>query len=145
MAKSENEKGEILNDISNVTTDVEQLDKLAHVINGISETNESLFLVEPMLRIFERFPESDGFGIFWSILHKIEGIPGYEPYLLASVKRKPTDFSITMINRIINDGQNSIEGKNLLCLLAEIEADTHYSENIRNVAREYLEYKGKSV
>lgn len=123
--------------------DTEQLDKLAYVINGIAETKESLFSVEPMLRIFERFPESDGFGIFWSILHKIEGIPGYEPYLLASVKSKPTDFSVTMINRIINDGQNEIEGEYLLHLLAGIEADTHYSENIRNVAREYLEYQGK--
>ena len=43
-------------------------------------------LFADLFRIFERFPDKDGFGVFWSIVHGLEAVLGYEPSLLESVE-----------------------------------------------------------
>lgn len=141
MAKSINDIIKILDSISDVTNDADQLNRLDNAINDIAHADQPLLSIEPLLRIFERFPEADGFGVFWSILHKLESMPGFEPFLLASIKRMPSYFSLSMINGIINGGEQAIEDVNLMSLLAEIESNTNYSENIRKTARGFIEYQ----
>jgi hypothetical protein len=46
--------------------------------------------------VFERFPDHDGYGVMWSVLHGIEAILNYEIELLASVRRLPTEFGVVM-------------------------------------------------
>lgn len=42
--------------------------------------------VQPPLRVFERFPDDDGAGVFWAILHGIEAWPfSYEDELRGSL------------------------------------------------------------
>lgn len=55
-----------------------------------------------LLSIFERFPEQDGYGVFWGIIHALEACDGYESELLASVQRKPCEFNVRMVNRLLN-------------------------------------------
>jgi hypothetical protein len=57
---------------------------------------------EPFLRIFERFPNEDGYGVFWTVLHGLEALPKYEAALFASLRRFPTQFGLTMARRILN-------------------------------------------
>ena len=144
MSASISEIISVLNSISNIRT-AKQLDKLAAAVERIASTDEPLPTVEPLLQIFERHPDSDGHVIFWSMLNTIEAIPGYESYLLSSIRRMPSNFSLLMINRMMNSGVIDVEGVNLFSLLADIETDTQYPKKIRKTAGYYLEYqRGKA-
>lgn len=73
--------------------------------------------VEPLLGVFERFPTHDGYGVFWSILHGLEGIKGYELALLESLERNPSQFGVLMAWRILNSpGADAWKGRVILTL-----------------------------
>ena len=57
---------------------------------------------ESLLRLFERFPEHDGFGVFWSALHGVEEIPGYEAQVVESLERRRSQFGVLLAKRILN-------------------------------------------
>jgi hypothetical protein len=70
--------------------------------------------VGAMLRVFERFPTGDSHGVFWSILHGLEAHSGrYEFQLIESVRRAPAEFSLIMLNRMINAGETELAGESL--------------------------------
>jgi hypothetical protein len=58
--------------------------------------------------LFERFPEEDGAGVFWSALHGMETAGGYEELLLQSFRRRPSLMTTTMLRRIKKSGQSHI-------------------------------------
>ncbi len=74
-----------------------------------------------LMRVFETFPRHDGFGVFWSVLHLIESIPGFEEEVLASVQRKPTEMGVTMLNRLLNHGTMLVRGTDLRLLIQQVE------------------------
>ncbi len=92
-------------------------------------------------RLYERFPESDGFGVFWSILHGIEAQPDSSRFVLTSVQRQPTHFPILMVNRILNVGIGSVGGVGLVDLLRSVAADIRWSANVRKDAQGFLDYQ----
>ena len=64
--------------------------------------------VEPILRLIERSPDIDygGPGPFGTFLEKFccKGLNmGYEELLIESLQRKPTNYTIFLLNRICND------------------------------------------
>jgi hypothetical protein len=62
------------------------------------------------ISVFERFPDDDGAGVFWSIVHGLEALPGYEHQLLTSISRVPSDMGVTMLGRLLNAGCDDIDG-----------------------------------
>jgi hypothetical protein len=56
----------------------------------------------PMLfGVFERFPEDDGAGVLWSIVHGVEGLDfDYEQPLRDSLARQPSDMGKIMLGRL---------------------------------------------
>jgi hypothetical protein len=118
--------------------DFNRLDALAVEYFSHPEAAEQLGL---WFRLYERFPESDGHGVFWSILHGIEAQPGYEESVVASVLRNPTHFPVLMINRLINAEVSEIGGVNLLGLLGSVAEDERASPEIREDALGYLAYQ----
>ena len=98
-----------------------------------------------LLNVFERFPDADGFGIFWSIVHFLEACAGYEPLLIESVKRCPTVFNTMMINRLINGGVFSIGGKNLMSLLRHTTENERASNDVKEQATRFIEYQTKKM
>lgn len=53
--------------------------------------------------VFERFPEDDGAGVLWSIVHGIEALPfDYVPALQQSHRRSPSLMSDIMLSRAAN-------------------------------------------
>lgn len=58
--------------------------------------------VTPLLGVFERFPDEDGADVFWSIVHGLEDIEGYEPILRDSQRASPCEFKRVMLMRIEN-------------------------------------------
>jgi len=61
-----------------------------------------------IFNLFERFPEEDGAGVFWSALHGMEAVGGYEDFLLRYFRRHPSLMTRTMLRRIQNSGQTHI-------------------------------------
>jgi hypothetical protein len=84
--------------------DEAQLQRLDGLIQRFADLDPSQRDFEELLTVFERHPDHDGFGVFWSIVHCLEHFQGYEPALLESVRRSPCDFNLTMINRMLNAG-----------------------------------------
>jgi hypothetical protein len=53
-----------------------------------------------LLRVFDRFPDEDGAGVFWSIVHGLEALAGYEPLLFESAELRPAPFKRIMVDRL---------------------------------------------
>ncbi len=58
--------------------------------------------------LFDRFPEEDGSGVFWSALHGMEAAGSYEDMLLSHFRRRPSLMTTTMLRRIKKSGQTHI-------------------------------------
>lgn len=51
--------------------------------------------------VFERFPDDDGAGVLWSIVHGVEGLDvEYEPQLRESLERAPSQMAKLMLERL---------------------------------------------
>lgn len=61
-----------------------------------------------IFNLFERFPDADGAGVFWSALHGMEAAGGYEDLLLQYFRRYPSLMTTTMLRRILNSGRTHI-------------------------------------
>lgn len=56
--------------------------------------------------VFERFPENDGAGVFWSLVHSIESLPyNYEPQLRESYNRVQSEMANVMLIRLANSAK----------------------------------------
>ena len=121
--------------------DEAQLQQLERIVGSLnpSECTSTEFVA--LLQVFERFPESDGFGIFWSIVHFLEACAGYEPLLLASVRRKPVEFNVLMVNRLLNAGTIEVEGQSLLALLESAATNGKATEGARRSAESFVKFQ----
>jgi hypothetical protein len=129
-----------LNELSSME-DEEQLRQLESLIAGITPWSVTPELYRALFGIFERFPDHDGYGSFWTILHLLEKCPGYEGHLLDSVHRRPAEFNLCMVNRAINGGVSRIGNVELLDLLTSVAEDADASEQARGNARCFLQYQ----
>jgi hypothetical protein len=73
-----------------------------------------------LLGVFERFPRHDGYEVFWTLLHRIEALSGYERELIASVGRVPNEMGLTMLRRILNTGVTRVDDVDLEALVSEL-------------------------
>jgi hypothetical protein len=90
-----------------------------------------------MLSVFERYPEDDGHGVMWSLVHGLEKLPNYESALLSSLARQPSELGIVMVGRMLNSGVTAVDGVSLLFTLQEIAGaatSAHIKETARSVA-----------
>ena len=62
---------------------------------------------DAIFNLFERFPEDDGSGVFWSALHGMEHVGGYEVKLKQYHRRWPNIMTNIMLQRIANAAQDS--------------------------------------
>lgn len=72
-----------------------------------------------MFDLFERYPEDDGNGVFWSAVHGMEALGGYEELLLEHFSRNPSLMTTIMLRRLLNAGQAHIGGIAIADLLKE--------------------------
>jgi hypothetical protein len=130
----------ILDGINSVEDETE-LAKLDSAVNSLLASDHPERGIRALFHVYERFPDKDGYGVFWSILHGLESLPGYEEVLVESAKRQPTEFSLMMVNRILNAGQTHVKGRDLAAVLAEVARDKNYSAAIRRVAGDLAEWQ----
>jgi hypothetical protein len=96
-----------------------------------------------LLDVFERFPDEDGFGVFWSIVHSLEACTGYESALIESVTRMPVEFNILMVNRLINGGITQVNGHSLLSVLTSVTSHPSATSSAKESAQDFVEYQMK--
>lgn len=126
---------------SRPSKDESQLETLQIAIESVSGVQEPARAARAMLGVLERFPRSDGYGTFWSILHSLESIPGYERALIDSIRRRACEFNLLMVNRIINTGTADVCGTSLLGLLQEVLDSREHDANAREAAARYLAHQ----
>ncbi|WP_129139595.1 hypothetical protein [Modicisalibacter coralii] len=61
-----------------------------------------------IFRLFERYPDEDGAGVFWTALHGMEDAGGYEKDLLESFQRSPSEMTETILLRLRNSGSEYV-------------------------------------
>lgn len=65
---------------------------------GIGVTQEC---VPVLFAVFERFPDEDGVGVLWSIVHGVEALElDYEPLLRQSLFRQSSCMGRIMLDRL---------------------------------------------
>lgn len=92
-----------------------------------------------LIGLFERHPESDGAGVFWAVVQLLETEGGYEPLLVQSLKRNPTEFGVIMAGRLLNSGVLHADETPLLPLLESIAASAETPYRIRKLAIKFSE------
>lgn len=135
---------EILARIENVRTAEDESD-LAALDEGVRELfarPDAWRGIDTLLRVFERFPTQDGYGVFWSILHGLESLSGrYEGKLVESVRRAPSEFGLVMVNRMLNAGHAEAGGVSLLAVLREASENPHCPPEVRDRAKGLVEHQ----
>ncbi len=112
-------------------------DLLGELWSGGSPANA----IETLLGIFERFPESDGNGVFWTIIHGLEDIGGYEVTLIDSIRREPSFCGLIMVNRLINGGCDAVGNESLITLLTSVGNDESVATALRDRAHRFVAYQ----
>jgi hypothetical protein len=75
------------------------------------------------------------------LVHALEACSGFEPFLKASLHRKPTSLSVWMINRILNSDPH--DAQDWLAQLASAGAHSNASEPTKADALEFLTYQNQ--
>ena len=81
---------------------------LESLIEQAFEASDPSVYYHAFFNLFERFPEDDGAGVFWSAVHGMEAVGGYEELLLQYFRRHPSEMTRAMLLRMRNDGQTHI-------------------------------------
>ena len=117
------------------------IDELAGLIDEYFVHPEAGQHLDVWFRLFERFPESDGYETFWTILHGIERYPESGDMTAASIKRKPARFPVIMVNRMLNAGTRTAGGADLMDLLAQVGRTSSVPFEVRSDAASFLAYR----
>ena len=118
----------------------EDFEAIYEILNIIKE-EDSMLYIEWILHFMEENPKID-YGMPGPLVHFMEKKykKGYEKLLLESIKRKPTEHTVWMLNRILNDV--NLEDRNVyMDVLKAIVKDSKYDDELRSLAKEFLEYQ----
>ncbi len=105
------------------------------------DTTEAANHVDVWFRLFEKFPDEDGYETFWTILHRIESQAHYETELIKLLERRPAGFTLRMVNGLINGGIRLVNGIDLLSLLEQsVDHDLVTAQSKRS-ALNFIDYQ----
>jgi hypothetical protein len=117
--------------------DWRRLDGLAQEMWASERAREALWAP---FALFERFPaDEDGCGVFWTILHGIEALDGYEDELAKSLRRQPSEFGILLAGRMLNGGIKTLEGAPLVPFLQSVAASPSCPASVAATVLRYLD------
>jgi hypothetical protein len=127
----------ILKRVESKLEDDDFLDVCEEAADEFRRFPEPFDAVEPVLKLMEEHEDID-FGTPGPLVHFVETFfrQGYETKLVESLRRRPTDHTLWMLNRMIN-GVDAKQRKTLVALLDEILARRDLSEPAREAAKEF--------
>lgn len=121
-----------------------QLKRLTWEVDSLARrTDVSEPELVQLLSIIERFPNTDGYESFWSIVHTLEAFPGYEPHLIRSIARSPGELSLAMVNRLLNAGVSEVSGLSLIALLEAVASSATVDRQVAKAAKGFLSYQAQ--
>lgn len=134
----------IIKDIEEYEPVNDEWESLDELIDEACSANDR-GVVKPLLGLLERNQDHDGYGVFWSIVHGLEALGGYETELAASVLSKPHEMSVLMLNRMLNGGIQTIDGRPILEILEEIASNAKFPSSIREDANGFVAYQRENM
>lgn len=113
--------------------------ELDEYVMQLEEQGAGVETVMPILKIIEKHPVDD-FEFPWALVHFIEKFfgNGYEERLVESLKRRPTAYTVWMLNRMINGSEDADE---YLKLMKEMSERGDIEKEIRESAKDFLDYQ----
>ena len=132
---------EAKNTLASYTPDSGNITKAESALVTLEAEAPPEYVINELLRLFERFPEEYADVVFWSAMHQLEALPTYEFYLLNSVKNIPSCFGLLMVNRLLNAGQLYIGQTSLMSLLEQVSTDNQYCEEIKEEALDFIQHQ----
>jgi hypothetical protein len=119
-----------------------ELNRLTELVDLYFNHDRAEEFLDVWFRLYERFPDDETEGIFWSILHGIEQYhPDSDRLVVSSVRRNTSEFPMMMVNRLLNGGIKKVDTVDLLQLLEGVTTNDIYSTSIRETARSYIDYQ----
>ncbi|WP_148289207.1 hypothetical protein [Herbaspirillum sp. B65] len=114
--------------------------KLYEILAGLQPLAPELRkpVIPAILSLIERYPEAE-LGSPGTLVHELESIPGYQPFLRESVLRQPTDLSTWMVNRILNSELPQDIRAGWLSVLSEVTKHPLASKILRRTATHFLQ------
>ena len=84
--------------------------ELEHLFERAFAESDPTAYYSAIFNLFERFPDQDGSGVFWSALHGMEATGSYEKELVTFFRRHPSEMTRTMLIRLRNAGETEAAG-----------------------------------
>ena len=113
-------------------------DQLDAILQKLWKDGSPELAIPELLAVFSRYPENeDGCGVFWSILHGMEDIHGYERQLVNVVVQSPSEFGVMMIGRLVNGGVDYVGDTDLRALLRGLAKSDNASKRIRQLSERF--------
>ena len=113
--------------------------RLDDLCNEIAAAEDRSSAIQPILRFMEQHPDDD-LGGPGPLVHLLEKLPGYEPELLMSLRKAPTELTVWMLNRIINLSTGDAKAS-LLALMREIAGNALADPGAREAATDLLRHQ----
>jgi hypothetical protein len=130
---------EILAEISSFHPTNDEWVRLDSLLSELWGAGDPTLGINTLLEVFSKYPEEDGSGVFWSIVHGLESLNGYEPSLLKATIETPSLFGVIMLGRLLNAGEIEIEGRSISNALKSISNSPDVSLAVQNQASKFLE------
>ncbi|PWV56591.1 hypothetical protein [Chitinophaga sp. S165] len=111
------------------------------LMEGLKHNADRERAIEPIFRLIEKHPHLD-YGSPGPLAHTLESFHDiYQPYLFASLDRKPTPLTVWMLNRLTNADQNYLEHKALTEKMHALLNHPELDEETRSAVEDFIDFQ----
>lgn len=107
------------------------------LVEELFATDSPRTALSSLFGVFERFPDDDGAGVFWHILHGIEYLDGYETSLFESIRHTPSRFTLIMTQRLMNVEPDGSIRASANQLILDLSQDVSAPRGVRELAQRF--------
>jgi hypothetical protein len=131
-------------DFDYMNVDARGLERLAELTDALMLLPEKEKAIPELFDVMERLPDAE-LGSPGPLVHTLERLHAYEPELVRSVRRRPSQLSVWMVNRILNTALSDDARRMYLTLLQEAASDRNAPETVRHDARHFVELQRRKA
>lgn len=111
---------------------------LDEVLDGVAQLDDAELVFAEAFSFFERNSDAD-LGMPGPLVHFLEQFyPAYIDQLCTSVARKPTTYTVWMINRILNSSLEATQRERLIAVLEAASKNSFADSTTTELASEFL-------
>ena len=123
------------------TNEDEMMEEVQNLTVELSKNSDSHLACAAMISLLERHPNAD-FGGPGAIVHTIEDHIGkYESLLFDSLSRQPTEYTVMLLQRMINGEKDTGRCAELLKLFKNCAKHPKADKQVKYSVKEYLKYR----